>query len=468
MSSHAPATGSTSVRRQRIALLIALVAWIAMVTAGMIALGDSLADRFASQGHSSLEWRALRGAQELARTSELGIATHDAAAFNRALDAYAVAPDLQVIAVASGGQVLTSRGSAAAVAPVFSAKPGTLVRGVGYVASWESAIGKGGELVNIAVLLSTQRLADMQAAQHHTAYLTVLAGIAAAVLGSVAILWLTRRPKAPASPDHLVSDPATPPEAEPEAEAPRSGDQLEALRLEVDERARAMRLILDHAAEGFLMVDLGGPLTGERAAVTDGWFGEPAPDTTLAGYLGPHSLDFVKQFGHALQGITEGVAPLAESLAGMPNRLTAGARTFAVRYAPLMQGDRPERILLVLGDITEQVARELEQQAQKEKRELATLTELIAGNRAEFDEFFAEAAGLVAALDAPSDDEAERRTLRTLRDSCAYYGLDSYVALCQKIEDAMAASSTPMTDEHRVALADGWGRVASQLVRKLA
>jgi hypothetical protein len=152
----------------------------------------------------------------------------------------------------------------------------------------------------------------------------------------------------------------------------------------------------------------------------------------------------------------------------MPKRVRTAANVFDVEYAPVMRGDKLEGILLILSDVTEQAAREREQQEQREQRELVALSQLITGNRAEFDEFFAEVAGLVASLDAPSDPELERRTLRTLKESCAYYGLESYVELCVAIEASLADPATQMTDEQRVALADGWGKVASQMMRRLA
>jgi hypothetical protein len=231
-----------------------------------------------------------------------------------------------------------------------------------------------------------------------------------------------------------------------------------------------MRLVLDHASQGFLSIDLGGQLARDRSATLDRWFGEPAPDVTIVEYLSAHSDELAVQFARGLAGLSDGL-PVETSLAQLPNRLSTDAHAFDLHYAPLLRDGKPERILVIITDVTEQVARERElrkQREQRAQREIVALSQLVSGDRASFDEFFAEAAGLVASLDAPSDAETERRTLRTLKDSCAYYGVETYVELCQEIETSIATTASPMTDEQRVALANGWGKIASQLAGQMA
>jgi hypothetical protein len=464
----APVAAAGSVGRLRRWLLIGLVAGVAGLTGVVLVLGRSLSERFASQIEADLEWRALRGAQELSRTSELGLAVSDTAVFNKALDAYASSPDVQAVAVAIGDKLVTSRGTTASIAPVFTAPPGTLVRGDGYVASWAAPITLDARAGKIAVVVSTRRLADAQARQTHVSHLTLIAGVAALILGALAVLGLTRGVRV-AAPAPVDRDPPAAADRDPPPAAPdHRDDEREAQARALDERDRSMRLMLDHAAQGFLTVELGGRLAGERSAIVDRWFGEPAADATLVGYLSPHDPALAAMLGFGLESLCEGVIPLPQCLDQMPKRLTAGASTFDLEYAPVLQGDRPERILLIISDVTEQVAREGALREQREQRELIALSQLITANRAEFDEFFSEAAGLVAALDAPSDPEVERRTVRALKDHCAYYGLETYVALCLGIEASLAETLGPLTDDQRAALAAGWSNVASRLARQLA
>ena len=439
--------GSHPIRQPRTWLLIALVIGVAALTGAMLVLGRALSERFASQIQADLEWRALRGARELSKTTEL-----DGALIDEALGAYAASPDVQAIAVEVGNRVVASHETSASIAPVFAAQPGTLVRGDGYVASWAAV--KGTQVGKIAMVVSTRRLADAHAMRAEVSRLTLIAGAIAALLGALVVLVLTRRNHAPGATDppgevgHALAPPA--PELAP--------------------RDRTLRMILDHAAQGFLTVELDGRITGERSAASDRWLGEPGPDATLPGYLSVYSDELADQLRAGLQALRAGTVPLAHCLAQLPTRLVAIANTFDLAYAPVLggeHGEKPERLLVIVTDVSEQAARERalrEQHEQREQREMVSLSQLITVDRAAFDEFFAEAAGLVASLEAPADPELELRTLRTLKDNCAYYGLDTYVELCQRIEASLAETDGVISDARRVELANGWGRIASQLV----
>lgn len=460
MTARASTAGSAS-RRQRIGWLIALFAGVTGFTAMVLALAQSPSEQFASQVQADLEWRALRGAQELAKASDLAYALSDTALFNKALELYATSPDIQALAVEVGGEIVSNHGTPASLAPVFAARPGTVVRGDGYVASWAATVARGTRIDKVGVVVSTRPLAEADALQTHVLHLTLIAGVAAAILGALAILWLTRRGVA------QVSAPATA-DPEPDNGTHQLAEQLQERTRELDERSRALQLVLDRAAQGFVMADLAGRIVGPRSAAVDRWFGEPAADATLAGYLSRQSSGLAVLFGLAFDEIRDGVVELQPALDQLPRRLTTTASTFDVTYAPLMRDDKPERILVILSDVTEQVTRERKQREDREQREVAVLSQLITGNRAEFDEFFAEVAGLVASLDAPSDPEVEHKALRTLKESCSYQGLETYAELCQEIERALATTGGLMTDGQRVALSDGWGRIASQLVSHLA
>jgi len=493
MSSQRSSETPYSARRQRRLFLIALVVGVVGFTSVMLVVGQSLSERFTSQVEAGLQWRALRGAQELSKASALALAMNDRSLYNKTLDAYSSSSDVQAIAVEVRGNVVTSHGAVASIAPVFAAEPGTLVHGAGYLASWAPAVDKDGQANKVAVVVSTRRLAAAELMQIEVSLILVIAGVAAAVLGVLVIRWLTGRVVVPGhevveaagvavavADSHAVAD--SPGVAAGAAGA--AGDAVAAAAppggggpglaegggRPVD-RNRTLRLVLDHSAQGFLTVDLHGALGSERSVVVDRWFGEPLAGATLAGYFGQHSTEFAAKLGVLLQSVAAGVTPLAKALVQLPKRLSAAGKFFDIKYVPVMRGDKPEGVLLIISDITEQVGRERALQAQREQREqkeLAALAELITGNRSEFDEFFAEAASLVAAFAAPAEPETERGTLHTLKEHCAYYGLETYVELCQGIEATLAEAPGPMTDEQRVAVSEGWGRFASQLTLQLA
>jgi HPt (histidine-containing phosphotransfer) domain-containing protein len=443
LSAQAPAARPSAIRKQRALLLVTLIAGVSGLTGVMLALCQSMADDFAAQVEAGLEWRALRGAQELSRASELGVAVSDTALFNKALDVYAASPDDQAIAVRVGGQILISRGDPAVIAPVFTAQPGTVVHGQGFVASWAPALAKGVEVGQIAVVVSTRRFADAQIRQAEVSLLMVVAGIVATLLGAVVILFLTRWAAAGPAREALSGD-AAPRESPRRARTPtdraaaKPSDEVQRLTEQLEEKS-------DELAEH------------QRNA---------RPEATLGTYLSVHSHELADKVTAGLERICEGIFSLDSTLEQLPKRITAEGRTYQIKYVPLLVDDRPDRLLLIITDVTEQVARERELQEQRTQREMAALSHLIETNRAEFDEFFAEAVGLISALEAPSEPEAERRTLHTLKDNCAYYGIESFVELCQSVEDALAATGGTMSDEHRIALANGWAALTSGLARR--
>jgi len=436
-----------------------MIAGVAGLTGVVVMLGLAMSDPFVSQVQVSLEWRAQRGAQELA-----ALAATNPELFNKAIDAYAASPDIQTIAIATDDQIVTSHGTTASMDPVFEAEPGTVVRGEGYVASWAAAVAKEARADKVAVVVSTQPLADAQALQTHISHLILSAGGAAAILGALVIVLLTRRAVAPGGAAELDGSHMT------DGDAPRIDAQLEDLTHELEDRNRDLRLVLDNTTQGFIMADLGGRITGVRSSIVDRWLGEPAagepPGVMLADYLSAHDHQVGAQISRGFEALCEGAVPLQQCLDQMPKRLVSAASAFDIEYAPLLRDDKPERILLVLSDVTERVAVERNQREQREQRELTTLAQMITDNRAEFDEFFAETAGMVASFDAQSEPEVERTTLHKLKESCAYYGLETYADLCQRIE-ATLVDARIMSDEHRAALSEAWARVASQLASRL-
>jgi two-component system chemotaxis sensor kinase CheA len=448
----AGAAGSSfSIRRLRTFILIALVAGVALFTGVMFTLAQTLSERFGPQVAADLEWRALRGAQELARTSDLGLAMSDAAMVEEAFGPYAKSSDvLAIVAVDTSDHPVATHGAFAAIAPVFAAKPGTLSHGDGYVASWAPAVIEGKQVGKVAVIVSTQRLADAEAILSRVSNTTLFSGLAGAILGALVILYFTRQVSVR---DHQLND-----------YAHNLEGKVEARTRELDDRNRGMRLVLDNVVQGFITIDLDGAMANERSAIVDRWFGEPPPGATFSGFMAGHNPEFATWFGLGLDAVRDGFLPLELCLAQMPKRFAVAATTFEVKYSPIMRDDKLERILVIISDITEHLIRE---HSEREQRETVTLFQRITADRAGFDEFLEEASGLVGSLAAPGDPLVERRTIHTLKGNCAIYGLDSYAQQCHAIETELVDSAVALSDAQRATLAEGWREVTARLARLL-
>jgi len=450
-----PAAGSArpaiSIRRLRTFILIALVVGFAGFTGFMFTLVQSLSQRFGPQVEDDLAWRALRGAQELAKTSDLGLAVSDAPMVKESFGAYAESSDvLGIAALDARNAVVASHGAIASAATVFAAKPGTLVRDAGYLASWAPAIIEGNQVGKVAVLVSTARMTEAQAVLSRVSNTTLIAGVAGCILGALVILFFTRQVSLR---DTQLKD-----------YAHNLEDKVEARTRELDDRNRGMRLVLDNVVQGFITIDPHGVMASERSAIVDRWFGAPAAGATFQAYLGDRCPDLATWFSFGLESVRDGFMPLELCLEQMPRRFQVGASTFEIKYSPIFQGEQVVQILLIVGDITEHLVRE---RAEREQREMVSLFQRITADRAGFDEFLEEAANLVSSLATPGDPQVERRTIHTLKGNCAIYGLESYAELCHALETELAETPAALTEAQRTTLAAGWQLVTVKLGRLL-
>ena len=106
-----PSTPHLSVRALRNLIFVALALGVAGYGATMFTYSQRVLDRFGPQVQSDLEWRAQRGAQELARACDVGLVVGDRAMLLKAFGAYVNSSDVQaIIAVNAAGAPLAQHG----------------------------------------------------------------------------------------------------------------------------------------------------------------------------------------------------------------------------------------------------------------------------------------------------------------------------------------------------------------------
>lgn len=445
----------------RVRALLVLVAAIAGLSIALIIVVRGQAAAVTDQVQSELEWRALRGARELGTAAEL-----DAGRFAEALRAYLESDDVLAVGLKVGRDLYMTEDRAEDMWPLFRNDAGALVPGKDFVASWAAVRPPNGETAKLAVLVSTARLDAARANGSRSTWIVAIAGAIAAVVSSFGVLRLARGGGGGGS---VVSSAGTVialPGGGDAPSAPTAEDEDAAEERERDQRT--LRTILSFASQGIVAIDIAGRIVGDRTLALERWFGRPEPDATLADYLSVHSFEVSRGIEAGLASIAEGV-PVEEAIARFPKRLTFNERAWELTYTPVTMDDRPIRIVVAISDISEQAARERaaeEALVEAERKEIATLAQMAASDRPSFDEFFSEAAGLVAALQSPGEPALEARTLRTLKEHCAYHGLDSFVAVCRELEDAFD-EETGITDAQRTTLTTAWGRVAGMLAASM-
>jgi two-component system, chemotaxis family, sensor kinase CheA len=432
-----------SVRALRNLILVALALGVAGYSATMFSFSQRLLDRFGPQVQADLEWRAQRGAQELARACDVGLVVGDPAIIKKAFGAYATSSDVQaIVAVDSSGKLLAQHGTPPeALAQLFSGKEQELRAGNGYLVSWANSTIESAILGQVAIVISTRRLTDANALLSRVSNVTLLGGALMLVLGVVVISFFA---SAVSQRDLQLSEYAS-----------KLEQKVEARTRELDERNRGMRLVLDNVTQGFVTIDLTGRMASETSKILGRWFGTPEPGVTLSRYLKGHAPRFAEQLELHLSQVADGFLPAEVSLDQLPKRFSADGRTFDVLYTPVGAAEQFDNLLVIFNDVTAQLARE---RAEREQNELIAIFERILIDPSGVEEFLAEASRLLRGLETEQDPVVQHRIVHTLKGNSGIYGLSSLADLAHEIEtELMDPDHGPeLSDEQRTVLSEAW------------
>jgi two-component system chemotaxis sensor kinase CheA len=438
-----------SVRALRNLILVALALGVAGYSATMFSFSRRLLDRFGPQVQADLEWRALRGAQELARACDVGLVVGDPVITKKAFGAYATSSDVQaIVAVDSSGKLLAQHGtSPESVDQLFRGKEQQLRVGPGYLVSWANSTIEGASLGQVAIVISTRRLTDANALLARVSNVTLLGGALMLVLGVVVISFFA---SAVSQRDAQLSEYAS-----------NLEQKVEARTRELDERNRGMRLVLDNVTQGFVTIDLAGRMAPETSKIVGCWFGTPEPDSTLSQYLSGRARRFSEQLELHLSQVADGFLPAEVALDQLPTRFSADGRTFDVVYTPVGDAQKFDNLLVIFNDVTAQLARE---RAEREQNELMAIFERILIDPSGVEEFLAEATRLIASLETERDPVVQHRIVHTLKGNSGIYGLNSLAELAHELEtQLMDPDHGPLlSDEQRALLSQAWHDVIAR------
>jgi len=441
-----------SVRGLRNLILVALTLGVAGYSATMFTYSRRVLDRFGPQVQSDLEWRAVRGAQELARACDVGLVVGDHALLVKAFGAYATSSDVQaIVAVNATGLPMAQHGQLPEpLDQIFRGKEQELRAEPGYLVSWANAVIEGASVGRVAIVISTRRLTDANVLLSRVSNATVLGGAVTLVLGILVISFFTQ---AVVIRDRQLSE-----------HAANLERKVEERTHELDERNRGMRLVLDNVTQGLVTIDLEGRMANERSAVVDRWFGTPAAGANVCDYLAGHAQAFSDSLALGLSQMSEAILPFELTLDQMPRRFTAGGRAFDVLYTPVGAGTPPKFLLVIFNDVTEHLARE---RADREQKDLIAIFQRILIDRVGVEEFLGEATKLVKGLETEGDRLVQRRLVHTLKGNSAMYGLATLADLAHEVETQMAEHDLPLTDGQRAQLTDAWREVMARVEQLL-
>ncbi len=237
---------------------------------------------------------------------------------------------------------------------------------------------------------------------------------------------------------------------------------VEARTATIREKQRDMRLILDNVETGLVTVDLEGRLSSECSRVIEKWFGAPVAGDKLAAWLGKRDANFAEWFALALDSVRDGLLPPEVALGQLPKQLKDRDRTYSVNYQ-LITGadDAPEKLLVIVADITERLRKEA---AERYHAELLQLFQHIMRDKAGFLEFLAEAEELMRSLkQGHTDLEHLKRLIHTLKGNAAIFGMRRLSDLCHDLENHIAEENRAPSEADMAALHQAWTQTRADL-----
>jgi two-component system chemotaxis sensor kinase CheA len=212
-----------------------------------------------------------------------------------------------------------------------------------------------------------------------------------------------------------------------------------ALAGRISRRNREMKTLLDNMEQGFVSMNRDGVLAAERSALATRLLGGFAPGTHLWEALGKLDPGAGTWLEVAWMSVRDGFMPLDVCFDQMPRALSVSDRTYRIEYKPAIHGGVLGDTLVVITDVTAEVARD---RAEAAEHELLAMIERIAKDRSTggecVDEIDRLVKRVVVAIGQPVTAEL-KRDLHTLKGSAAILGLSQTAERCHELEERIDA-----------------------------
>ncbi|HYP99505.1 MAG TPA: ATP-binding protein [Polyangiaceae bacterium] len=222
---------------------------------------------------------------------------------------------------------------------------------------------------------------------------------------------------------------------------------------ELAERERSMRLVLDSMSEALITVDLTGQILGESSKMALAWFGRPESGRSLWAHLFPNDAKRQAAYQAGFQQVAEDIMPFEVSAACLPRHFERGEQTFSMSLRQVFEQDRFARVLLVIHDVTEQVAIEAREQDASEQHQL--LGQLLRDKQG-FRVFVRDGEKLLLELRNQPTREVAQRALHTLKGNAGVCGMVSVARRCHALEEALADSQESLSAAASKSLTELW------------
>jgi two-component system chemotaxis sensor kinase CheA len=435
---------------QGIGRLVYLVLTLAVLvsTVAVWALVQQIFNNFGPAVQQDLDWKTVRGAQELARACDLGLAVGDPKIVQDGFGDYRDVKDVvAIVALSTEGKIVAIHGSPPEkLADMFGGPTATIRRTPEYLVAWAGATIEGSSVGRVAIAISTRRLVESATLLRRISYGSTGAGLAALIFGIIFVRFSTRAV--------IARD------AQLAAYAAGLEQKVAERTVELDRRNQGMRLVLDNVVQGFITIGLDGVMASERSSIVEKWFGKAPDGMKLSDYIRVTDRGAADWLDIGLEALAEDMLPRELLISQLPKRMRNGHRTWSIAYRLIMSrdnGEKLERLLVVLSDITDELVRE---QMERDSHEMVRIFQRVTADRGGAQQFFEEAQALVEKIAAAdTTPETEARLIHTLKGNCALFGVESLVQVCHDIESQMRSEGRSANESEREQIANRWRHI---------
>lgn len=232
---------------------------------------------------------------------------------------------------------------------------------------------------------------------------------------------------------------------------------------ELSQRNEDMRLVLDTVDQGLVTLQKDGIISNERSRAFDQFFGAPQPGVPYYQHLAGDDENLRLYLKLDWEQLTEGFMPIEVVLDQAKNRIERGGMHYALAYKPIVKDDSVTGALLMVSNVTNEMAARKAEAAQREQ--IKTIARVLK-DRQGFLEFFSEARKL---LERIRDDEfaslAEKlRGVHTLKGNAGLFDVNSVAEAAHVLEQALVDDDGAQVPALTVALEMAWDNFAQRIV----
>lgn len=221
----------------------------------------------------------------------------------------------------------------------------------------------------------------------------------------------------------------------------------------VFDRTASLQLVLDNTGDGILSVDLDGNLLPEKSEVVTDWFGQIDTQQTIWDYLGNAVPDSADSFWMAFDQMLEDVFPFEVNASQSPSRLECNDRLYSIEYRDVREGEKLEKILVLIRDVTTQMEVE---RAEQEMKDFHQLMSQLLKDAEGFIRSIEEVDDLIVSARKSSDVAECNRFLHTIKGNCAIAGFRHVSEFVHDLETELAVDQSLPTEKHFESLEACW------------